>query len=106
MLIFREIPFIKPPRLLCAFCGFVKGFPPKFAYCVSVLSVRLNLYVFGSCFRMLAVILFQMFLSSKFCHVGFVVMQGLPGWLDFYNTIIYNIGQAGLDKALMGKNLY
>ena len=32
----------------------------KFAYCVHVkISVRLNLFVFGSCFRTLAVILFQ-----------------------------------------------
>jgi len=44
-----------------------RGFPRKCAYCVSVLNKRsLNLFVFGSCFRTLAVILFQIYL---FFHV-------------------------------------
>ena len=56
------------PLSKCRFVAWSRGFPRKCADCVSVLkqtSVRLNLFVFGSRFRTLAVILFQMFVNVK-----------------------------------------
>ena len=50
------------------FCGLIKEISPKICIlCVRVkISVRLNLLVFGSCFRTLAVILFQIsFLNDQ-----------------------------------------
>ena len=36
------------------------------------MSVRLNLFVFGSCFRTLAFILFQIFVSMPVCLYAFL----------------------------------
>ena len=57
-----------------SFCGLIKGISLKMCIvCVRVkISVRLNLFVFGSCFRLLAVILFQIFalvtIQNCTCH--------------------------------------
>ena len=51
-----------------SFCGLIKEISPTICIlCVRVkISVRLNLLVFGSCFRTLAVILFQIsFLNDQ-----------------------------------------
>ena len=66
MHIFGETPLIKPQML---FCGLIKGISPKI--CIPCVRVKinkrcLNLFVFGSSFRTLAVILFQI---KKFINI-------------------------------------
>ena len=45
-----------------SYCRLTKGISPKM--CILWVRVLLNLFVFGSCFRTLAVILFQIFVNS------------------------------------------
>ena len=76
----------------CRFVAWQRGFPRKIAYCVSVskeISVRLNLFVFGSCFRTLAVFFFFLSFCFVFCF-GFDFNQIFIFW-QWRRRYVHNI---------------
>ena len=105
MYIFREIPFIKPQnnplttdkwsktmknerrRLTLFWFSFYSLFSAWKIIGIFFVSVHLSLFVFGSCFRMLAVILFLIFVFLKIRQIWFLDVLGSSGVLYKWGKI-------------------